>query len=362
MPESVPKKLVRRGRSYRYDVSQCRLYRVGSPARLSEALEIPLDKLQALAFRGDNYKIFQKDDLDPFALRPRKPREIQEPKVALKAVHQRVARLLRHVEVPEYLHSAVKGVSYRTNAVQHARVGVSVLTMDVQDFYQSTRESRVFDFFREVLLCAPDVSRIMARLLTWRGVLATGSPASPLLSFHCNRPMFDEMAAVAVEGALTFTCYVDDITFSGSSARRGLAGAIGRIARRHGHWIKERKTRFYSPGQASVITGVVVTDGVVSVPHERRLKGRRIEAAIASAEDLIDRLALTEKLMGLAGEAAYLDPTFRPWADGVSGRLRVMRSTAVSVARREAMRVAPMSVAKPESGHDCMVALSAPWE
>lgn len=349
MPENARTKHVRRGRSYRYDVNQSRLYRVGSPARLSEILEIPLDKLQALASRGDNYKIFQKEDLDPFALRCRKPREIQEPKPALKGVHERVARLLKHVEVPEYLHSAVKGVSYRTNALQHANVGVSVLTMDVQDFYRSTGESRVFNFFRDVLLCAPDVSRLMARLLTWCGVLATGSAVSPLLSFHCNRPMFDEMAAVAAEAALTFTCYVDDITFSGSALRRGLACAIGRIARRHGHCIKERKTRFYTPGQASIITGVVVTDGVVSVPHERRLKGRRIEAAIACAEDSIDRLALTEKLMGLAGEAAYLDSTFRPWAEGVSGRLRVMRRATVSVT-------------KPDGARGCTVILSVPWE
>jgi hypothetical protein len=312
-------------------------------------LEIPLDKLQALACRSDNYKSFQKDDLDPFALRGRKPREIQEPKPALKAVHERVARLLKHVEVPEYLHSAVKGVSYRTNALQHAKVGASILTMDVQDFYQSTGESRVFNFFREVLLCAPDVSRLIAKLLTWRGVLATGSSVSPLLSFHCNRPMFDEMAAIAVEGSLTFTCYVDDITFSGSAVRRGLACAIGRIARRHGHCIKERKTRFYSPGQASIITGVVVTDGVVSVPHERRLKGRRIEAAIASAENPIDRLALTEKLMGLAGEAAYLDPTFRPWARGISSRLKVMRGAAAYVT-------------KPEDASARATISSPPWE
>lgn len=69
------------------------------------------------------------------------------------------------------------------------------------------------------------------------------------------------------------------------------------------------------------------------MPYERRVKGRRIEAAIVSAEDLIDRLALTEKLMGLAGEAAYLDPTFRPWAAGVSGRLSVMRRMAASKSR-----------------------------
>lgn len=332
MPENALKKHARRGRSYRYDVTQCRLYRVGSPAGLSRALGVPLDKLEALACRSDNYKVFWKNELDPFALRPRKPREIQEPKTALKAVHDRVARLLKHVEVPEYLHSAVKGVSYRTNALQHAEVGAFILTMDVQDFYRSTRESRVFDFFRDVLLCAPDVARLMARLLTWCGLLPTGSPVSPLLSFHCNRPMFDEMAAVAFEGSSTFTCYVDDITFSGSGVRRGLAGAIGRIAQRHGHCIKERKTRFYSPVQPSIITGVVVMDGVVSVPHERRLKGRRIEAAIALAEDSFDRLALTENLMGLAGEAAYLDPTFRPWVDAIGGRLRVMRRAAIRVA------------------------------
>ncbi|HEM7899699.1 TPA: RNA-directed DNA polymerase [Burkholderia cenocepacia] len=331
MPGNASAKLLaRRSRSERYDIDQSRLFRVGSPARLSEVLGVRLDKLVALSQRTDNYKLFQKDDVDPFAKNHRRRRDIQEPKAALKKIHERVAKLLKFVRVPAYLHSAVRGVSYRTNALEHADRGVSILTMDLADFYPSTCASRVFNFFREVLKCAPDVSKIMAKLLTWDGVLATGSPASPLLSFHCNRRMFDQMAAIAVKGGFTFTCYVDDITFSGMAVRRGLAGEIARIARRHGHRIKEHKTRFYSAGQAGIVTGVVVDDGSVSVPHERRLKGRRIESAIESATDPIERLALTEKLMGLAGEAAYLDKAFRPWVDAIRGKLKVLRRSYVS--------------------------------
>ncbi|HIC7214027.1 reverse transcriptase family protein [Burkholderia stabilis] len=328
MPGNASAKLLaRRGRSQRYDIDQSRLFRIGSPARLSVILGVSLDKLLELSRRTDNYKLFQKEDVDPFARHHRRRRDIQEPKAALKKIHERVAKLLKFVRVPTYLHSAIKGVSYRTNALEHAEHGVSILTMDIADFYPSTGASRVFNFFRDVLECAPDVSRLMAKLLTWRGVLATGSPASPLLSFHCNRPMFDEIAAIAVKSGFTFTCYVDDITLSGVSVRRGLAGEITRIARRHGHRVKENKTRFYCAGRAGIVTGVVIENGLVSVPHERRLKGRRIEAAIDGVTDSAERIALTEKLMGLAAEAAYLDKTFRPWVDSIRGKLRVLRCT-----------------------------------
>ncbi|AIP52288.1 reverse transcriptase family protein [Burkholderia pseudomallei] len=331
MPGNASAKLLaRRSRSKRYDIDQSHLFRVGSPARLSMVLGVSLDKLLALSRRTDNYKLFQKEDVDPFARHHRRRRDIQEPKAALKKIHERVAKLLKFVRVPTYLHSAIKGVSYRTNALEHAERGVSILTMDIADFYPSTGASRVFNFFRDVLECAPDVSKLMAKLLTWRGVLATGSPASPLLSFHCNRPMFDEMAAVAVKSEFTFTCYVDDVTFSGVNVRRGLVSEIACIARRHGHRIKEHKTRFYSAGQAGIVTGVVVEDGSVSVPHERRLKGRRIETAIDGATDPVERLALTEKLMGLAGEAAYLDKAFRPWVDSIRGKLKVLRRSYAS--------------------------------
>lgn len=331
MPGNASAKLLaRRSHSERYDINQSRLFRVGSPARLSMVLGVSLDKLLELSRRTDNYKLFQKEDVDPFARHHRRRRDIQEPKAALKKIHERVAKFLKSVRVPAYLHSAIKGVSYRTNALEHAERSVSILTMDIAEFYPSTSASRVFNFFRDVLECAPDVAKLMANLLTWRGVLATGSPASPLLSFHCNRPMFDEMAAVAVKSEFTFTCYVDDITFSGVSVRRGLASEITRIARRHGHRIKDHKTRFYCAGQAGIVTGVIVEDGAVSVPHERRLKGRRIETAIDDATDPVERLALTEKLMGLAGEAAYLDITFRPWVDSIRGKLKALRGSCAS--------------------------------
>ncbi|WP_334037949.1 reverse transcriptase family protein [Burkholderia gladioli] len=331
MPGHVAVKLpARKNRSIGYDINQSHLFRIGSPDRLSIVLGVGLETLLDLSRRSDNYKIFQKEGNDPFSRTHRRSRDIQEPKETLKKIHRRVAKLLKFVRVPGYLHSAVKGVSYRTNAIEHATRGVSILTMDIEEFYSSTDASRVFNFFCDVLQCAPDVSKLISKLLTWRGVLATGSPASPLLSFHCNRPMFDEMAAIATRKGHKFTCYVDDITFSGACVRRGLATEISRIAYRHGHRIKERKTRFYCAGQAGIVTGVVVDDGSVSVPHERRLKGRRIEVAIDSTIDPIERLALTEKLMGLAGEAAYLDNAFRPWVDSIRGRLKILRRSRAS--------------------------------
>lgn len=329
MPESTPKKVVRRrGRSDRYEIDQCALYKTGSLRRLAKILLIEKSDLIALANSRDLYSVYDLEDDDEFSDKRGKIRKIQDPVEELKKVQRRVAKLLQYVRVPCYLHSAVKGVSYRSNVKAHAHTGTNILTMDVASFYSSTRESQVFRFFWETLLCAPDVARTLTRLLTWHGVLPTGGPASPLLSFHCNREMFEAIAREAECAGVVFTCYVDDITFSGTNVKRGFASLIERIVRRSGYRIAVQKTRFYRANQAALVTGAVIQDGKVSVPHARRRKARRIEVAAMATKDPARRLALTEKLMGLAGEAASIDPAFRGWAYAVRARLVALRNSA----------------------------------
>ncbi|WP_234366826.1 RNA-dependent RNA polymerase family protein [Francisella tularensis] len=122
-----------------------------------------------------------------------------EPPVGLnKKIHTRIFQLLTRIDdIPEYLHSGVKGRSYVTNAKQH-QLSQYFLKMDIKDFYPSTGKDKVFLFFYEYLQCSPDVANMLALLLTNKNLtngrhLVQGSCVSQILSFYCNKEMFDEV-------------------------------------------------------------------------------------------------------------------------------------------------------------------------
>lgn len=318
----------RDGRSpKRYSLSQCALYKVGSKARLAKVLRTTQAQLLALFQNDNNYKIFvipAKDD--PFST-PRKKRPAQEPKTELRRVHSRILRLLKGIEPPGYLHSAIKGRSYKTNAAAHLSKA-RVIKLDIRRFFPSTTETMAFIFFREVLCCSPDVARILARLTTWKGVLPTGSPLSPLLSYYANKAMFDDLSALAISRGLTFTCYVDDLTFSGENLSQGLANEIEEIILQHGHTVSTEKTRFFRRGSSREITGVIVKGDQLLAPNARFRKARALRWAIKLETDSARKLILVERLNGLIGEAAYLEPRFKSWSQAVIDELTVLRRAA----------------------------------
>lgn len=309
-----------------YALDQCALFKVGSKRRLSELLFFETKALVGLAAIGDeNYKKFSLKAVDDPFSKPRKRRDVQEPKPELRRVHDRIQLLLRRIVPPNYLHSAVKKRSYRTNAGAHLNQP-RLLKVDIRKFYPTTTESRVYSFFSDVMLCAPDVARLLARLCTWNGVLATGSPLSPILSYFVNKPMFDELSVLAKLRELIFTCYVDDLAFSGVKVSRGLEQEVEVIVRRHGHSIAKDKTRFYRRGSPKLVTGIVIKGGAISVPHERFKRMRALRAAIRTQRDPHRRLALAEKFNGLVGEASQIEPKFRIWSDGFRSNLAKYRS------------------------------------
>lgn len=307
-----------------FAIDQCALFKTGSKKRLATLLLCDQAAMQNLADSTHNYKIFeipaQNDEFSP----PRKKRLAQEPKEELRRIHVRILKLLKRIVVPPYLHSAVRGRSYKTNASSHLG-SAQLLKVDIKKFFPSTTESRVFSFFADQLQCAPDIARLLAKICTCHGVIPTGSPLSPLLSFYANRPMFDELADLANANQLTFTCYIDDVVFSGSDLRRGFIGDVVSIVDAHGHKIAHGKTRFYSAREPKLVTGVIVKGNQLCVPHSRFKKARAIEKALSTSSEPARTLYLVEKLNGLIGEAATIDPRFRAWGRSINSRLREAR-------------------------------------
>jgi len=301
----------------RIPIDRCHLYGLRSPHALANRLGWDLNKLDQLARHG-GYKVYKHKATG---------REIQEPGAALQSLHRQLHRYLARVEVPEYLHSAVKGRSYLSNARAHVCVG-SLIKIDIAKFYQSVPQHKVMHFFRDVLCCAPDVAGLIANLICYRGVLATGSSISPIISYYTFKSLFDDLAALADGHGLNMTCYVDDITMSGAGATRAVLHEARSMIFRAG--LRAHKDRSFGEDGAKIVTGVVVGPHGIGLPFARWQKIRQATREISVCTDVAEKLALYPKLVSRLYEASQIDARCRPRAEFHHGQWRALKRTVAA--------------------------------
>lgn len=286
-----------------YPRNQSIFYKITSPQMLADRLRVPLDELNDLCKAKDNYKRWT----DRKTGRP-----IQEPKPNLDKVHKRVARLLAKINTPDYLHSAIRGRSYITNASGHT-VYEGCAKIDVKKFYPTVRAQAVHHFFRDRMHCTGDVAGILTKLLTVDGHLPTGSSSSPILSYFAYEDMFEALAQLAIKNDCTMTVYVDDVVFTGRGATRSLLYDARRILasfRLHGH-----KTKLFRPGQPRIVTGVAITRDGMKLPNKRQ-KGIAEDFEVFDALPIgREKLIVARRLTGRLFEASQIDPSWRPKAE-----------------------------------------------
>lgn len=270
----------RRRKSFSLD--QCALYKVESKKRLCEILGVSLLQIRKISDDDCNYHMVEiEEEFDELTGRKlQKSRQASVPNFLLKRVHSRVLHLLSGIKPPDYAHGSLAGKSYLTNAVVH--VGSrEFLAMDLQDYFRSVKENQVYYFFKDIMRCAPDVSGILSRLLTYKGALAVGSPVSSILAMWVCVAMFDCLKDLADENGLLFSTFVDDLTFSGSAIPSSLHEKVESICRHHNLNIQRDKTSFYRNGKPALITGVIVGDGRVRAPHYRFRKIRMLSVVLS---------------------------------------------------------------------------------
>ncbi len=296
----------------RYPLNQSPLYKVTSPAELAKRLGVDLAELEDLTNREDNYKRFM--------VGKQKKRAVQEPKDRLKAIHLKVTRWLGRIETPDYLHSAVRGRSYITNAKCHS-ADTNLVKVDIRAFFQSVSKHAVYLFFKKTMKCRSDVAMTLAKLLTVDEHLATGSSVSPILSYFAHKRMFDEIAELADGLDLRFTVYVDDMCLSGDKAVRANLFKVRHIIAQHG--LRSHKCRYFPAGTPRVVTGNALTKDGIRLPHRRHL---RIKEAFDELRTMPDGPARDKAMNALRSrlyEAAQLEPI---WAE----RARSLMSTELA--------------------------------
>lgn len=293
-----------------YNRTQSRLFRLKSPNQLCALLAITPLQLQELLTARENYLRWT----DKVTGRP-----IQCPKPRLDRIHRRVATLLARMETPDFLHSAVQGRSYITNADCHDP-NQATIKVDIKKFYPSARAQAVFHFFLDRMECEGDVAGILAQLLTVDGHLPTGSSASPILSYFAYEDMFGEIFELAIERGCQMTCYVDDMVITGPEATRRMIRDVIVIVRKYRLW--GHKTKAFKQGQPKIITGVAVTKVGRRLPNQRQHRIAQDFENLKHAKTEPEKLVILRKLTGRLFEAAQVDATWRKQAEASALKMK----------------------------------------
>jgi hypothetical protein len=297
-------------------LQDCHLYAIASPADLARRLGTTLAELEALAENEAAYKVWERRD----------GREVEEPVPRLQRIHARVHLYLARVLPPSYLHSTLRGRSYVTNARAHVGTG-TLLKIDVKKFFRSVPRAAIYRLFHVRMRCKGDASGLLAKVLTFRGHLPTGSSSSPILAYYAFAAMFDEIHDLATSRGLIATCYVDDITLSGSAATPGVLHEVRQIIARYG--LRSHKAKVVRSGRPRRVTGVIVTADGIRLPNRRHQAIARGFDELRAATTADEKLRVLNPLVSRLHEAGMIEPLYKARARTLEPMRQAARRAAL---------------------------------
>jgi hypothetical protein len=208
------------------------------------------------------------------------------------------------------------GASTVLNALPHARSRV-VATVDLRDFFESTRAARVRGFFREQGW-RDEALRVLMRLCVFRDGLPQGAPTSPCLSNLVNVRLDERIQNLARRTGAVYTRYGDDLAFSWTTDRMpsGFPRAVEDLLEAQGYEVQAAKGWRVSPiTDRPVVTGLVLAgDGRLRVPWSLRLRmyGLRWRAWWSAGAEVSAKLRGYHGYMRMVDQSHIEVPMIRP--------------------------------------------------
>lgn len=283
--------------------------------------------ITSVAKQADSFYLpfSKKAKTQPFAKKapPKKVRWISEPINPLKEIQKRIREnILAQLRLPDYICGGVKGKSTSQNALIHQRSGVLV-TIDIQDYFPSITRDQIYKIWSDIIGCSPDVSDVLMKLTTYRGHLPQGAPTSTSLANIFLSSIDEPIRAECARLGVTYSVWVDDISFSGPDARRLIPVAIGAL-KKAGLMISRRKLRVMRLGERKIVTGIIL-GSELSVPSEYR---DRLRAGIHRLRTgQIPPNRLEDYLAQLKGGITYVRSINRHQGDKLLHDLEIAKKT-----------------------------------
>lgn len=187
-------------------------------------------------------------------------RTLYPPKGRLKVIQGLIAkRILSQISLPKELHGSIKKKSGITNAKAHKGNRFFFQT-DLKSYFPSITNKIVNDEFLKIGF-SNRVAHLITRLVTYNFQLPQGSPSSPMISNIVFLPQDQRIIKLAKDYNLTYTRYIDDLTFSSSKyIEDSIIQAVLDIIRESPFSYHHKKT--------NANTGSIITTGAKVKPHK----------------------------------------------------------------------------------------------
>ena len=193
---------------------------INTPKHLAFILKVDLKEIQSILKDIDKYyreKIIVKTDKfgKPKLDSKGNPKQrIINPSInRLKVIQKRIQKnILLKLHMPDYAYGAVKGRDNVINAKKHQGKKYK-FTTDLKDFFPSITNKSVYEMFVEEKF-SHEVSSLLTKLTTYNGKIPQGAPTSSTLANLVFRKTGNILDNFSKENGLTFTSFVDDMTFS----------------------------------------------------------------------------------------------------------------------------------------------------
>lgn len=223
----------------------------------------------------NHYTEWIEDKIDAKTGRPKtyldgtiKKRIIRPSKTRLKLIQSKIKdRILSKIELPSNVHGGVKKKSNITNAKPH-QGNKYIFVTDLKDFYPSIKYKKIHALFIE-LGYNTQFAYYIAKLTTWKGELPQGTPTSTHISNIFFLETDYKLIEICKENNITYTRYVDDLTFSSQKDFQDLIPTFLYIVKESGLKISYRKTDYQGNQN---ITGIDVFLNKIDAPNKIIIK------------------------------------------------------------------------------------------
>jgi len=290
----------------------CTLYNCKSKNKLQKYLYIQ-DK--------NNFKklgiTLKKDPLQLYSPFKQKGRELFKCSSLISRLHKRLLKLF-NMPNPSYLKSGIKKESNITNVKFHNGSNFFLL-IDIKSFYPSITKSKIKTQLIRTYKQSVDVAEYISNLVTVpqeKGLgdraLVTGSPLSQYFAYVINKKMFDELDSISKENNITFSVYVDDITFSSKQIiTYSFHTKVYSIIKKYGYQVHNGKVYRGKIGNKSKITGIQITKYGFRLLDKHKCYIRDI----THSKDCKKQI---KRLLGLVNYAIQVNPRYRRYMSKIN--------------------------------------------
>ncbi len=224
-------------------------------------------------------------------------------------LHSKVMKLF-NIEQSSYLKSGVKKESHITNAKEHQNSNFFLL-IDIKSFYPSITKSKIKTQLIQTYKQSTDVAEFISNIVTvpqekanGKRALVTGSPLSQWFAYVINKKMFDELHRASKEEDVTFSVYVDDITFSSKKVvTYKFYTKVYSIINKYGYRIHQGKMYRGKLGAQTKVTGIQFTKYGFRLLDKHKKKIRKIRDSKNCHKQI-------KSLLGLVNFAVQVNPKY----------------------------------------------------